>query len=171
MQSIKRSHYWAGKGGRHSVRRANGHIQQRSSQALLEMIFSEMAIDRAPPALLRFTWQLWIDPNSLMKGECWQGAYLAVCGADGKPDVGGHHHSESWSQFNGEAAAGGSIRDTSQALFVLVSLTPQGAIHSPEHSLGDCWLLTGPDDINRTRNYRRMATIHTKIAFTIYSPN
>lgn len=61
------------------------------------------------------------DPSSPVAGT-----YLAVCGADRKSDVGGDHHCERGGQLNGEAAAGGGTRDTSQALFVSASLTPQG---------------------------------------------
>lgn len=36
--------------------------------------------------------------------------YLAVCGADGKSDVGGDHHGEGRGQLNGEAAVGATGR-------------------------------------------------------------
>lgn len=54
------------------------------------------------------------------------GTHLAVRGADRKPDVGGNHHGERGGQLDGEAAAGGRARYTSQALFVSASQTPQG---------------------------------------------
>lgn len=109
------SHRWAGKVKRDSLKKANAHIQQCSSRPgkPWDDFFSQTTIYKALVALLRFTWWLWTDPSSTMKGQRWQGPYLAVCGADRKSDVGGDHHCESWGQFNGEAAVGGSTRDTS----------------------------------------------------------
>lgn len=115
----------------------------QQTQQTLRRFFSQTTIYEAPVALLGFTWGLGTDPSSPMKGRGWQGPYLAVCGADRKSDVGGDHHCESWGQFNGEAAVGGSTRDTSQGLFVPASLTPQGCQSLTRtffESAADCWL-------------------------------
>lgn len=72
------------------------------------------------------------------------GAYLAVCGADRKPDVGGNHHGECWGQFNSEAAVERAQQIHHRRSLYQPHWHPRGAKVSPEHYLNwwivDCWL-------------------------------
>lgn len=71
-------------------------------------------------------------------------AYLAVRGADWKPNVGGDHHGEGRGQLNSEATVGENRKTTSQELFVWPCRHPVAAEVLPEHSVS--WLRTEPDD-------------------------
>lgn len=87
-------------------------------------------------------WRLWLSV-----------AYLAVCGADGKPNVGGDHHGEGRGQLNSEATVGENRKTTSQELFVWPCRHPVAAEVLPEHSVS--WLQTEPDDQLENRTLAR----------------
>lgn len=75
-------------------------------------------------------------PASPHNGSLWLAqAYLAVRGADRKPNVGGDHHGEGRGQLNREATVGGNRKTTSQELFVWPCRHPVAAEVLPEHSV------------------------------------
>lgn len=58
-------------------------------------------------------------------GSLWlAGTYLAVCGADGKPDVGGNHHGEGRGQLNSEATVGATGRQRHRSSLCGLADTP-----------------------------------------------
>lgn len=66
-------------------------------------------------------------PATPQSGSLWlAGTYLAVRGADRKPNVGGNHHGEGRGQLNSEATAWGGQEDNVTGALCVALPTPRG---------------------------------------------